>query len=230
MKFADNVNKIFSNIHDDYDLMNHLMSFGVDKTWRKNAAKESMLERKTYALLDIGAGTGDMSIAIKEMGNRTGKKISITAVDFNNDMLDIARQKIKKKGFDIKILEGDALDMKFRNGSFDIVVSAFAPRDFSNLKKASSEFHRVLKKGGKLVILEMSEPQNKFGKLFFNLYSKLILFEGFFVNREAYVFLVHQIYTFDRKKLAKTLKESGFSRIKIKTQFSGVAFIVTAEK
>lgn len=230
MEFEDKVDHIFSNIHKEYDLMNHVMSLGIDKIWRKNAAKEAILKNTAYALLDVGAGTGDLSIAIKEMGDFSGKKIKITAVDSNKDMLAIAKQKIKTKGFKIRLMRGDALKLKFGNSSFDIVVSAFAPRDFSNLEAAVSEFNRVLKKGGKLVILEMAEPDTRFGKFLFFLYSRVILLEGFFINEEAYRFLIDQIYKFDKKNLIKILNENGFNQIKIKPQLSGVAFILIAEK
>ena len=221
---------MFSEITGSYDLMNWIMSLGFDGLWRKSAGKESLIEKKIYSVMDIAAGTGDFSIAINKACIKEGKKVVITGIDFNNKMLEIARRKTKHLGVKINFETGDALALQFPDRSFDVVASAFGLRNFDSLEKFVGEANRVLKKGGKLVLLDMAAPDNGLMKYAFRFYFKIILLEGALVNRKAYSYLVSSINEFDKNRLPRLLSKSGFSEIKITELPTRVAFMVTARK
>lgn len=222
--------RMFSVISGNYDLMNRVMSLGLDGVWRRMAASKVVIDRKRYAVLDVAAGTGDLSIAIDRACSSGGKRADITGVDFNRDMLDIAKCKARKLGLSIKFEEGDALALKFRSGSFEVVTSAFGLRNFDSVDRFAKEAFRVLKRGGKLVLLEMSKPEGGIMGSVFKLYSNLILIEGAIVNPKAYSYLVGSIKKFDRNKLLSILRDAGFSEITLTELPSRTAFLVTARK
>jgi demethylmenaquinone methyltransferase/2-methoxy-6-polyprenyl-1,4-benzoquinol methylase len=206
------------------------MSLGLDGSWRSSAAKESLINKNSYSVIDLAAGTGDLSIAIFKACRKDGRKVSITGVDFNRDMLEIARSKAKRLKFKINFEEGDALALRFSNNRFDVAASAFGLRNFDSLDGFAREAHRILKKDGKLVLLDMAEPEDGIMKCLSSMYLKIILLEGMLINPNAYSFLVSSIKKFDKGKLPVILKKHGFDEIKILGLPSGVAFMVTARK
>ena len=222
--------RMFSDICKNYDFMNHVMGLGLDIVWRGIAARESLIGKRSYAVLDIASGTGDLSIAISRACSRSGKEVAITGVDFNSDMLEIAKSKAEKLGLGIKFKVGDALALEFPNGSFDVVASAFGLRNFDSLNTFTKEARRVLKKGGRLVLLEMAEPDRGLMRSIFKLYSKIILLEGMLVNRSAYSYLVSSIKRFDKQRLLAILEKRGFAEIKLVELPSKAAFLVTARR
>ncbi len=224
------IKQMFSQIHKSYDTMNHLLSLGIDIFWRKAAAQESIVAKRNYKLLDIATGTGDLAIMIKRLGAQEGKQIDVHGVDFNTDMLHIAERKASDLKLKIHFKVGDALKLTYKNNSFDMVASAFALRDFDSLQMFASESFRVLRKGGKLVLLEMAKPEKLFPRLFFRFYTKVMLAEGSLVNKEAYRFLVNSIIGFDKSRLIAILEKTGFKRVRAKSLVSGAAFIFTAYK
>lgn len=224
------INRLFSNIHGSYDLMNHVLSMGMDRKWRTEIAKEAMLPASRYGLLDLATGTGALAIRIGEMAERNSKEIKINGVDFNRDMLKLAKKKVSKGNLGIDFSIGDALSLKFPENSFEVITCSFAMRDFDSLEKFVKECNRVLKKGGKVILADMSRPEEGFMKDFFKFYSKVMVLEGSFINKDAYKFLVESINRFDKKKLGRLLRKKGFTKIKFRTLPSGAAFIATAYK
>ncbi|MDE1870829.1 MAG: ubiquinone/menaquinone biosynthesis methyltransferase [Candidatus Micrarchaeota archaeon] len=224
------MNELFSDIHKKYDFMNRMLSLGMDGIWRSDAAKEAVVAKSRYRVLDVATGTGELAMAIRRESERQGKEAEIIGVDFNKDMLGIARKKAERQKIPIRFELGDALDLRFKGDSFDVLTSGFALRDFDSLEGFVKEAHRVLKKGGRIILMDMSRPERGFNKYFFKFYSRVMLLEGMLVDRNAYSFLVKSIRGFDRENAASLLERNGFSAVKIRELPTGVAFIITATK
>lgn len=218
----------FSRVHKHYDFFNHLFSLGTDIQWRNEAAKEAMIPKKEYSVLDIATGTGDLAVAVYKTAKSKGKTIALTGMDFNEAMLSHAKEKTEKLGIPIKIDVGDALHTKYGDSSFEVVTSGFALRNFDDLTVFSKELRRIMKKGGKFVLLDMAMPYR--GRAFMKAYFKVMESVGSVVNKNAYRFLTHSIMAFDRENMAKILNEQGFRSVKIRNLSYGMAFIITGYK
>ncbi len=159
---------MFDGIAPDYDRLNHLMSLGVDRAWRRRALREIVDTRQPQRILDIACGTGDFSLAI---ARRTHTDSLITGLDLSEGMLTVMREKVEKAGLSERIscLQGDSESMPFQDGSFDVVTIAFGIRNFEHREAALREILRVLRPGGRLVILELSVPENKLLRWAYNL-------------------------------------------------------------
>ncbi len=235
---ATEINRMFSKIYQNYDFMNHLFSFNFDKLWRREAAKESLLPKMRYDILDVASGTGDLAIAVSRSAASKGKVVKVVAYDFNKDMLDLAEIKFSKMGIrNIKNELGSAFSIRHRDGSFDVITSGFALRSFVNskdekkgLQKFLAESYRLLKPGGRMVLLDMAAPDDLIQGAFFRAYSKVMLFVGSFVEGDTYAWLVRTIKEFDKKKLARLMASAGFKNVRIRNLPSGIAFIASAEK
>lgn len=235
---GEEINEMFSRISQKYDLMNHLLSFNMDKSWREAAAREATSNKENFSLLDVAAGTCDLSIAISRMADRRGKRVSIYASDFNGGMLALGQAKLKKGGIaNVKTELGNAFEMGHRANSLDVVTSGFALRSFAfskskkdGLRKFISESHRVLKPKGRIVLLDMAMPEKKSQAAFFNAYSVVMLALGSLVDAPTYAWLVRTIKAFDKKELVSMMRSSGFKNTRIRSLNSGIAFLVTAEK
>lgn len=205
------------------------MSFGIDVLWRKRVAREivSFLEDGSK-VLDVGAGTGDLSIAVASEAAKANKKIEICAMDANADMLEVAAGKIGK--FDIRLEKGDALNMRYPEGFFDAVVSGFALRNFDDLGSFSSELERVMKKGGVFAAMDMALPENVFQRAFFRLYFKIIRFFGAFVDKESYDWLAYSVEHFDFGRFKSILESKGFRNLKIESLSFNIAHVVFGSK
>ena len=155
LKHHKAVREMFSGIASKYDFLNHLLSVNIDKRWRRLVAKRlrDVLDDPQALVLDVACGTGDLSI---ELQNNAAAKVIGT--DFCRPMLEIAFGKNKKAGASIPYLEADGMNLAFSDETFDAVTIAFGLRNFSNWENGLREFHRILKKGGKLVVLEFSTP------------------------------------------------------------------------
>ncbi|MDE1768852.1 MAG: class I SAM-dependent methyltransferase, partial [Candidatus Micrarchaeota archaeon] len=123
------VQKIFTDLSGNYDTINKLCSSGTMVLWRKEAAREAMLDKRKYSALDIGTGTGELAFEIYKEGKRNGKNIGITGIDFSRHMVDIANRKAKTNGIKAKFELGDALHLKYKNCSFDLVTSGFVVKN-----------------------------------------------------------------------------------------------------
>ena len=172
---AQNVRRMFDSIAPRYDFLNHLLSANIDRLWWRRTAQRfhSVVANPDAAILDICCGTGDMTMAL--LKHRAHNAKPILAADFARGMLSRAAQKFSKPGQAIAIpLEADALHLPLRSASLDLVVTAFGFRNLANYEAGLREFHRVLKPGGQLGILEFSEPGGLLGKLY-TLYFRRIL-------------------------------------------------------
>jgi len=171
MPQKESVKTMFNEISGTYDLLNHFLSFGIDRHWRKRLVKE-ILKSKPLHALDIATGTADLAIELHRQGG-----IRVTGVDISENMMAAGRAKIEKAGLSraIELAYGDAEHLGFPNESFDAAMIAFGVRNFENLEKGISEMKRVLKKGGKVMILEFSHPQSFPVKQFYSFYSRYII-------------------------------------------------------
>lgn len=227
------INEMFSRIYKKYDFMDHILSCNIDILWRKKAVKKAMeglKSHKSYKLLDVASGTGDLAIEIKHASIKKNKDIGIYAIDSNNDMLNLAVERAKKANLPIHFKAGDALAIDFPSDSFDVLTSSFALRDFDDLEKFVQEAKRVLKKGAKIILMDMSNPKGRFFKLFFNLYAKIMILEDSLVDKDAYSFLISSIHSFDEQRLIGIMKNKGFKNIKVVKLFPYITFLLTAEK
>ena len=188
----------FDKIASSYDRLNHIMTAGMDRLWRRRAAKEAIktARRKTASdtnalALDVACGTGDMAIELLKRGS------SVTGIDLSEEMLAIARRKTAEANFQLANAEA----LPFDDASFDAVTSAFGIRNFVHLDKGLAEMARVLKSGGRMVILEMSTPDSALVRPFYNLYTRRIipwLGSRIAGNREAYTYLPNSIERFPK--------------------------------
>jgi demethylmenaquinone methyltransferase / 2-methoxy-6-polyprenyl-1,4-benzoquinol methylase len=232
------INKMFSRIHNNYDVMNHLLSLNVDKEWRRKTAEMAMLDKNNYSVLDVATGTGDLAMEIRRSGSLRRKELSIVGSDFNREMLSIASRKARTLGMkNIKFRVSNALKLNNPDRSFDVLVSGFALRSlvyskggWNNMRIFAKESNRVLRKGGRLVLLDMALPDEEFQRAFFKAYGVFMKVIGSFVDKDAYSWLVDTINTFDKKRLAAIVRESGFRNVRLTNLKSGVAFVLTAEK
>jgi len=225
------VASMFDDIAFRYDFLNRFLSAGIDVKWRKKAIKQlAALHPKT--ILDVATGTADVAI----MASGILKPDKITGIDISEGMLDIGRKKIQKLGLEntIELLNGDCETINFENDSFEAVTVAFGVRNFQNLEKGLTEIKRVLKPGGKLVVLEFSKPQKPIVKIMYNMYMKFIcptLGKIFSKNRNAYQYLDESIQKFpEGKNFTDILDNLGYKKTYSKPLSLGICSIYCGEK
>ncbi len=219
------VAEMFDNIAPKYDFLNHFLSFGIDKIWRRNAIK-LLMGHSPRVILDVATGTGDFAIASLKTGAQ-----KVIGVDISEEMLAVGRTKIEAKGLSqrISLQKGDSEELNFADNSFDAVTVAFGIRNFENLSAGLDELFRVLKPNGIVCILEFSKPRNFPFKQFYSFYSFYILpfFGKLFSNdNSAYRYLPESVEKFpDGEALLGLLKDSHFARTRQYRQTFGVATI-----
>lgn len=225
------VREMFSGIAKRYDFLNHFLSVNIDKRWRKlvreRLAKE--LADENALILDVACGTGDLSIELQQ-----NARAKVIGTDFCRPMLAVAFDKNAKNNLAIPYIEGDGMNLSFPNETFDAVTIAFGLRNFSNWLDGLKELRRVLKKGGKLAILEFSTPVIPGFKQIFNLYFTQILPRvGGAVSgsRGAYEYLPDSVSRFpDQKNLAKMMGKVGLEAVDYKNLTGGIAAIHVGTK
>ena len=221
---------MFNKIAGRYDFLNHFLSLGIDRYWRRKAIAQ-LRNKKPQLILDIATGTADLAIEAMKL-----HPAKIFGVDISVDMLELGRKKIKKKNLadKIELLEGDSEQLFFEDNKFDAVTVAFGVRNFQDLNKGLKEIHRVLKPDGKVVILEFSQPTMPLMKKLYNFYSSHITPKiGQFVSKDeaAYSYLNESVKAFPYgDEFCSILKEAGFRDIHFKALTFGVATIYTADK
>jgi demethylmenaquinone methyltransferase / 2-methoxy-6-polyprenyl-1,4-benzoquinol methylase len=222
---------MFDDIAFKYDFLNRFLSAGIDIGWRKKAIRElSSLQPKK--ILDVATGTADVAI----MTTSILKADKIIGIDISDGMLDIGRQKVAKAGLEntIELLNGDSETINFDNDSFDAVTVAFGVRNFQQLEKGLGEIRRVLKPGGKLVVLEFSKPKLPGVKSLYNLYMKVIcpnLGKLFSKNRNAYKYLDESIQKFpEGKNFTNILDNLGYVNTYCKPLSLGICSIYCGTK
>lgn len=232
MPSKEKIEGMFDNIAKDYDSLNHIMSLSIDKIWRRKAIKRIKDAGEAPRVLDVACGTGDFSIAIA----KAVKKGEVIGVDISKEMLEVMRQKVLKNKLESIISQevGDGEALRFPDGSFDRVVNAFGIRNFEDRDKGLREALRVLKYGGRLVILELSRPQNKIIRWFYDLYFLHILpIIGGKVSgdKAAYAYLPASVKAFPGKKeFTDELRRAGFVNITHRAFTFGICRMYTGER
>jgi len=226
----EQVAEMFDNIAPTYDFLNHLLSMGIDKMWRKKTIK-MIADIKPKMMLDVATGTGDFAIAALKL-----KPEKVIGVDISKEMLAVGQQKIKKNGYDnvIELQLGDSENLQFESNTFDAVTVAYGVRNFENLEKGLAEIFRVLKPTGKLAVLEFSRPDNFPIKQLFNFYFKNILpFFGRLVSKDtrAYDYLPESVQVFpDGQDFVDILDKTGFKATKCTRLSFGISSIYIGVK
>lgn len=222
----EQVADMFDNISPTYDVLNRTLSLRIDVVWRKKAIK-SLQEIQPKVILDVATGTGDFALqAIKSL-----KPEKVIGVDISQGMLNVAKEKIKTQQlegiFEVKL--GDSENLPFDDHSFDAVTVAFGVRNFENLKNGLSEIHRVLKPGGKAVILEFSNPKKFPIKQLYGFYSKTVIPAlGKLISKDAsaYTYLPESVEQFpDGEAFTSVMEASGFKTTKARPQTFGICTI-----
>lgn len=230
IKEKENISSMFNSIAPKYDFLNHFFSLGIDKIWRKKIRKQ-ILKYKHDNILDIATGTGDLAI---ELAKTNPQKIY--GIDIAEKMIEIGKQKIISKKLEniISLQTADALNIPFEDNYFDIATCSFGVRNFENLFSGLTEIYRVLKPGGKLLILEFSNPKNKIVKFFYNFYFHQILpFLGKKISKSknAYSYLPASVEKFESgQEFIQILDKTNFSNPKFKYLSFGIASIYFASK
>lgn len=224
------VEQMFDNIAHRYDFLNHLLSAGIDKLWRKKAIKH-ISGFKPKRMMDMATGTGDFAIdAVNGLSLD-----SLVALDLSEEMLAIGRRKLNKKNAQIiEFVKGDSENLNYPNDEFDAMTAGFGVRNFENLEQGLKEMHRVLKVGAPLVILEVSQPDNKFLKALFSIYFKGILpliGRLFSKDHRAYTYLPESVEAFPKgKDFTNILEKVGFRNAKYKALTLGICAMYLCEK
>ena len=226
----EQVEDMFDNIAHNYDFLNHLLSAGIDNTWRKKAIKH-IAKYNPKITMDMASGTGDFAVD-------TVKYIDLeklVALDLSEKMLEVGRQKSLKKGIkNIDWVKGDSENLEFKDNTFDAMTVGFGVRNFGNLEKGLSEMRRVLKEGAPLVVLEVSEPDSFPMKQIFGIHFNFILptvGRIFSKDDRAYSYLPESVRAFPKgTKFVEILKKVGFKKVKYKPLTFGICAMYTCEK
>jgi len=218
------IQKMFAGISRRYDFLNRLLSLGRDKYWRRFAA--ALLP--TGCILDVCSGTGDVAIEVS-------KKSDVVASDFCEEMLQLCAGKIKKQDIEnIYCVQNDAENLSFRDETFNGAIVAFGIRNVADIKKALSEMRRVVKKGGKVVILEFSQPGNRvFKRVYYFYFQKILPFIGAAVSKKegAYSYLPSSVMAFPEKnEFVEFMKDAGLVDVEFYDLTFGIVTVYTGVK
>jgi len=222
---------MFNDIACRYDFLNGFLSAGLDTRWRKKAIKQ-LTELKPKKVLDVATGTADLAI----MASHLLKPVEVTGIDISDGMLEIGRKKIQKLGLagTVQLLNGDSEAINFNDNSFDAVTVAFGVRNFQQLETGLKEIKRVLKPGGKLVVLEFSKPKLPFVRSIYNFYMKIVtpnMGKLFSKNRDAYQYLDESIKKFpEGKNFIAILDNLGYKNSYCKPLSLGICSIYCGVK
>lgn len=225
------VNRMFNNIAPYYDKICHILSFNINRLWRKRLVK-LVAERKPTDIVDLATGTGDVAISMATNIPNS----QIVGIDLSEEMLKVAQQKIERLSIkpNIRLLCEDAEDMSLPSNSFDVVTISFGIRNFENIGKGLSECHRILKEGGSLFIMEFSTPKHKVFNILYRFYSKYILPAiGQVISKDdkAYKYLPESIVEFNQEhEFTELLQNNGFDNCISISLSNGIAHIYVGVK
>lgn len=224
---------MFDSIAPTYDLLNHVLSLGIDRGWRRRVVKMAarFADSRNLRLLDVATGTGDLAIALA----RRIPQAQIEGVDIAERMMEVGRAKVAREGLAdrISLSFGDAERLSFADGSFDAVTVAFGVRNFGDIGAGLGEMRRVLRSGGRCWILEFSEPRGRFFGPLYRLYFHRVLPRlGHLISRDggAYTYLPRSVDAFpEPKRFEEMVLVAGFSAVRAHRLTMGIAYIYECE-
>ena len=229
MEEKKNIGQLFDRIAGTYDGLNHLLSAGIDRSWRRKTVRN--LE-PCGRLLDVAIGTGDLAIEVI----RQGKAQEVRGLDLSVEMMNIGRKKVEAGGLSDRISfeEGSALEMPYADGEFDALTCAYGVRNFSDLDKGLREMHRVLRSGAQLAILEFSYPANPLIRALYDFFfCRIMPLVGKLVSRDktAYTYLRQSVKGFIwGEEMLSHIEAAGFSDASFRTLTFGISTIYYARK
>ena len=232
MPKKERIQEMFDGIAPSYDRLNHMMSLNVDKLWRRHALKE-IVDGTPQLILDVACGTGDSTISI---ARAAAAGSHVTGVDISEGMMALVMEKAAREGVHdrIRLQVADGENLPFPEASFHRVTCAFGIRNFEHKEKGLEEFLRVLKPGGKAVILELSVPQNRLVRWFYDLYFMHILpWIGGLVSgdKSAYRYLPASVHAFPAPAaFCAMMQAAGFRRVRHKAFTLGLCRMYVGEK
>ena len=225
---SEQVRLMFSDISERYDVGNDVLSFGAHRLWKNYMVRRAAAPRGGR-VLDLATGTGDIALLFAEAVGPDGE---VMGVDFCPDMIELARKRPKNHRDNLRFEVGDAMKLRFADDSFDICSISFGIRNVDDPVVAMAEMRRVVKPGGRVVVLEFGQPRGLFGSLY-RFYSETILpVVGGVVsgNREAYSYLNKTAASFPcRDEFVGLMRRAGFARAGWKALFGGIAFLYIGE-
>jgi demethylmenaquinone methyltransferase/2-methoxy-6-polyprenyl-1,4-benzoquinol methylase len=222
----EQVEAMFDSISRHYDMLNHILSMGTDRRWRRRAVDLVGRHIRPATILDVATGTGDLAIASLRLGPR-----KVTGIDISGKMLEEGRRKIARLGLEdtIELVRGDSQSMEFADGTFDVAMSAFGVRNFEDTVAGLREMCRVLRPGGMLMILEFSRPSRFPLKQIYGLYFRRVLPRiGRRVSGDpgAYSYLPSSVMSFpDNERFLELMLRAGFTGVKQTRLTGGIASI-----
>ena len=229
---AKRVAEVFHSVADKYDIMNDLMSFGIHRIWKKITIEYSSV-RKGQKVLDLAGGTGDLTAKFSQIVGDDGL---VVLADINESMLKVGRDKLRDKGLfkNIEYVQANAEELPFADNYFDCITISFGLRNVTDKQKALQSMWRVLKPGGRLLILEFSKPQYQILNKAYDLYSFTMLpLMGKIVanDSESYRYLAESIRMHpDQKTLKKMMEDAGFADVKYRNMTGGIVALHTGFK
>lgn len=231
-----NIGMLFDRIAGRYDLLNHLLSFNIDRRWRRQAAAAAVEGIAGGRCLDVAVGTGDLAIELARHRGSRQADLRITGIDLSREMMRLGGQKVEKLGLQdcITFMHGSALELPFPDNSFDVVTCAYGVRNFSDTDRGLREMQRVMKQGGRLMILEFSYPGNKPAAFAYDLYfSHILPLAGRIVSRDktAYTYLNRSVKNFVwGEDMCRLLLKAGFKDAEYRPLTLGITTVYTATK
>ncbi|MFZ2339488.1 MAG: bifunctional demethylmenaquinone methyltransferase/2-methoxy-6-polyprenyl-1,4-benzoquinol methylase UbiE [Bacteroidales bacterium] len=224
----NHIGRMFDSIAWRYDFLNHLLSFGIDRRWRKRAVKEISRNFRNPKILDVATGTGDLAIEAARIN-----PVKITGIDISENMLKTGQRKVAEKNLEnlIEFVRCESENICFDDETFDVAMVAFGVRNFTDPVRGLSEMRRVLRRNGMVVVLEFSRPGGFIFKHLYNIYFRYLLpFIGslFSKHRKAYKYLNESVINFpDKEEFISMMSSSGFSNIRQTRMTGGIASIYT---
>lgn len=218
------VGQVFHSVADKYDLMNDLMSFGVHRLWKRYCI-EMAAARPGQHILDLAGGTGDLTMKFSKLVGSTGK---VVLADINGSMLNVGRDRLLDKGYagNIEFVQANAEMLPFDDNSFDVCTISFGLRNVTDKQKALESIFRVLRPGGRLLVLEFSKPESEFLRKAYDTYSfSMLPLMGKLVTNDAesYRYLAESIRMHpDQKTLKHMMREAGFEQVEFSNLTGGI--------
>ncbi len=229
MQDKKNIGYLFDGIAGTYDMLNHLLSLNIDKSWRRKAV--AMLS-PCQRLLDVAIGTADLSLEIMKQG----KASEIQGLDVSKEMMRIGEEKVCKAGLEgrVRFNLGSALEMPYENGSYDAVTCAYGVRNFPDADQGLREFYRVMRPGGQLAILEFSYPTNPVIRWGYDqFFSHILPLIGRVISKDkgAYTYLNDSVKNFMwGEEMSEHIRKAGFKDVTFRTLTFGITTVYTGRK